>query len=126
MVSPELVRSGQQALAAVAREAAAGAPLVKCQLLASGFYEALKHELVQAAPADVAERDALMAAAIQCLRVARAAITPAIMLDELERAVLLLQRNPPGSRPLLRVIEGGRSTKPTLAGGGERLRLVPR
>jgi len=95
MVSPELVRCGQQALAAVAREAATGAPLVKCQLLASGFYGALKRELAQVAPADSAVREVLMAAAIQCLRTARVAISPSAMLEELEQAVVMLQ----GRRP---------------------------
>jgi hypothetical protein len=124
MVSPELVRCGQQALAAVAREAATGAPLVKCQLLASGFYEALKHELAQTAPMDVAARDALMAAAIQCLRTARAAISPTAMLEELERAVIMLEGHRSTPRPLLRVIEGGRSCKPPLATPAQRLRGV--
>jgi hypothetical protein len=124
MVSPELVRCGQQALAAVAREAATGAPLVKCQLLASGFYEALKHELAQTVPADVAARDALMAAAVQCLRTARAAISPTAMLEELERAVIMLEGHRPTPRPLLRVIEGGRSCKPPLATPAQHLRGV--
>ena len=124
MVSPELVRSGQQALAAVAREAATGAPLVKCQLLASGFYEALKHELAQTAPMDVAARDALMAAAIQCLRTARAAISPTAMFEELERAVIMLEGHRSTPRPLLRVIEGGRSSQPPLATPAQRLRGV--
>jgi hypothetical protein len=42
---PKGPRGGQKALAAVATNAASGAPLVKCQLLASEFYEALKREL---------------------------------------------------------------------------------
>src|SRR5436305_14748912 len=109
MVSPELIRCGQQALAAVAKAAATGAPLVKCHLLASGFYEALKLELAQAAPTDVAAREVLMTAAIQCLRTARAAMSGAAMLEELERAVIMLEGHRPSARPFLRVIEGGRS-----------------
>jgi len=124
MVSPELLRCGQQALAAVAREAATGAPLVKCQLLASGFYEALKRELAQAAPADAAMREVLMAAAIQCLRTARASISPSAMLEELEHAVIMLQRYPPAPRPFLHVIEGGRSGMPPVEKPAGRLRGI--
>jgi hypothetical protein len=41
----DLTEVGQEAIAAVSRGVADGAPLVKCQLLAFGFYEALRHEL---------------------------------------------------------------------------------
>ena len=44
----DLTEMGQEAIAAVSRGIADGAPLVKCQLLASAFYEALRHELRQA------------------------------------------------------------------------------
>jgi len=124
MVSPELLRCGQQALAAVAREAATGAPLVKCQLLASGFYEALKRELALAAPADAAVREVLMAAAIQCLRTARVAISPSAMLEELERAVVMLQGRRPTLRPFLHVIEGGRSGMPPIEKPAQHLRGI--
>jgi hypothetical protein len=40
----DLTELGQDAIAAVSRGVADGAPLVKCQLLASAFYEALRHE----------------------------------------------------------------------------------
>jgi hypothetical protein len=40
VVPSHLLEVGQQALTAVAISAAGGAPLVKCQLLASDFYEA--------------------------------------------------------------------------------------
>ena len=40
----DLTELGQEAIAAVSRGVADGAPLVKCQLLASAFYEALRHE----------------------------------------------------------------------------------
>jgi hypothetical protein len=42
----------------VARGVADGAPLVKCQLLASAFYEALRHELRKA---DATKRSTLFA-----------------------------------------------------------------
>jgi hypothetical protein len=124
MVSPELLRCGQQALAAVAREAATGAPLVKCQLLASGFYEALKRELAQAASADAAVREVLMAVAVQSLRTARASISPSAMLEELERAVTMLQGYRSTPRPFLHVIEGGRSGVPPLEKPAQRLRGI--
>jgi hypothetical protein len=124
MVSAELLRCSQQALAAVAREAARGAPLVKCQLLASGFYEALKRELAQAAPADAAVREVLMAAAIQCLRAARTSISPSAMVEELEQAVIMLQGRRPTPRPFLHVIEGGRSGMPPLEKPARRLRGI--
>ena len=124
MVSQELVRCGRQTLAAVAREAATGSPLVKCQLVASSFYEALKRELVQTAPGDVAARDAMMAAAIQCLRAARAALSPSAMVEEFERAVIMLEEHRPTQRPFLRVIEGGRSGKLPLARPAQHLRAL--
>ena len=44
----DLTELGQEAIAAVSRGVVDGAPLVKCQLLASAFYEALRHELRKA------------------------------------------------------------------------------
>ena len=113
-MSSELIELGQQALAAVATSVARGAPLVKCQLLASRFYEALRHELRQASEAGVAKRAMLIAAANQCHRTATASITPDGMLDELKRAIELLQvDNAPHAQPrlraMLRVIQGGLS-----------------
>jgi hypothetical protein len=45
VVPATLVELGEQALVEVADSIARGAPVVQCQLLASGFYEALKNEL---------------------------------------------------------------------------------
>jgi hypothetical protein len=47
-MSSDLTELGQEAIAAVSRGVADGAPLVTCQLLASAFYEALRHELRKA------------------------------------------------------------------------------
>jgi hypothetical protein len=124
VVSPELIRCGQQVLAAVARESATGAPVVKCQLLASAFFEALKHELAQTSSADVAARQALVAAAVQCLRTARAAISPKAMLEQLQQAVIILEGNRAAPQPFLRVIEGGRSDKSPLPAPAQRLRGI--
>jgi hypothetical protein len=57
----DLTEMGQEAIAAVSRGIADGAPLVKCQLLASAFYEALRHELRQA---DATKRSGLLAGLI--------------------------------------------------------------
>jgi hypothetical protein len=109
----DLTELGQEAIAAVSKGVADGAPLVKCQLLASAFYEALRHELRQA---DATKRSTLLAVTRQCHRGAAANISPVQALHELKRAVDLLQPAMPGSetvqpvarsRPVLRVIQGG-------------------
>jgi hypothetical protein len=114
-MSSELTELGQQAIAAVSKGVADGAPLVKCQLLASTFYEALRHELRKA---EANKRGSLLAVPDQCHRSAAANISPLRALVELKRAVDLLQavtpayppgEPPPRSRPVLRVIQGGRS-----------------
>ena len=93
-----------------------GAPLVKCQLLASAFYEALRHELRKA---DATKRSSLLAVTHQCHRSAAANISPVQALHELKRAIDLLQPVIPAretvqpvarSRPVLRVIQGGLSS----------------
>ena len=112
-MSPELLKLGQEALAAVAKGVAAGAPLLKCQLLASRFYEALRHELREWPKADLARRNTLSAAADQCDRAAIQMSTPSGLLEELKGAIDLLQADipvpRPQARPVLRVIEGGLS-----------------
>jgi hypothetical protein len=115
-MSSDLTELGQQAIAAVSKGVADGAPLVKCQLLASAFYEALRHELRKA---DTAKRSTLLAVTDQCHRSTAANISPVQALHELKRAVDLLQPLIPGSetvqpvprsRPVLRVIQGGLSS----------------
>jgi hypothetical protein len=112
----DLSELGQEAIAAVSKGVADGAPLVKCQLLASGFYEALRNELRSA---DATSRSALLAVTHQCHRGAAANISPVQALNELKRAVDLLApvipasetvQPVPGSRPVLRVIQGGLSS----------------
>jgi hypothetical protein len=76
MAPLQLIEIGQRALAAVAAGIAGGAPLVKCQLLASEFYEALKRELRQTFSANKPKHAMLIAAAKQCERVAIANIGP--------------------------------------------------
>jgi hypothetical protein len=115
-MSPELIHLGQQALSAVVSGVARGAPLFKCQLLASQFYEALRNELRESSQADVARRKMLIAAVNQCHRTAIASTTPGAMLQELRGTIDLLQADIPlpeaqlpRSRPTLRLIEGGLS-----------------
>jgi hypothetical protein len=112
----DLSELGQEAIAAVSKGVADGAPLVKCQLLASGFYEALRNELRSA---DATSRSALLAVTHQCHRGAAANISPVQALNELKRAVDLLApvipasetvQPVPRSRPVLRVIQGGLSS----------------
>jgi hypothetical protein len=105
MVSSRLVELGQRAFDTVAAGVARGEPLVKCQLLASEFYEALKREMRQT---PLAQRATLIAAAERC---ECGAIGPGAMLTELGNVLAMLQTPPPGGRPwpALWVIEGGLS-----------------
>ena len=118
MVPAHLIQLGQQALANVTSDVANGAPLVRCQLLASEFYEALKRELRATSELGVVERAMVAAATCLCRHAATASITPDMMLAELRRAIDLLRANispcdqppaPPRPRPILCVIEGGLS-----------------
>jgi hypothetical protein len=116
----DLTELGQEAITAVSTGVANGAPLVKCQLLASAFYEVLRNELRKA---DAAKRSTLLAVTHQCRRSAAANISPLQALQELKKAVDLLQptmpicavsemlQSVPGSRPVLRVIQGGLSSR---------------
>src|SRR6516164_7797779 len=91
MLSDDLIELGQEAVDAVSSGIANGAPLVKCQLLASAFYEALRHELRRA---DETKRATLLAVTDQCHRGAVAHISPNRMLSELRSAIALLQVAP--------------------------------
>ena len=75
MVPSQLIELGQQALTDVRIGVANGEPLVRCQLLASEFYEALKRAL-RAPELSPVERWAVMAAANQCLHAADACTSP--------------------------------------------------
>ena len=113
-----MIELGEQALASVMTNVAGGAPLVRCQLLASEFYEALKRELRATAEMGVVERTMVVAAANRCCHAATVSITADMMLAELRRALDLLQAkispcepspSQPRRRPILCVIEGGLS-----------------
>jgi hypothetical protein len=113
----ELISCGEEAVSAVGSALLAGAPLVKCQLLASRFYEGVKQELAAAGEADGAYSSRLAAAA-QCLRSADRGVSPTAlllhlraavaMLDEAEHAAIM-SRSYERPRPVLRVIQGGLS-----------------
>lgn len=113
MVPSRLIELGQQALTDVRINVAAGEPLVRCQLIASEFYEALKRAL-RSPELSAVERWAVMSAANQCLHAANANITPGAVVLELRAAIAMLQSTEikpprPHARPVLRVIEGGLS-----------------
>jgi hypothetical protein len=105
---------GEQAVAAIAASLARGGPVVKGQLIASRFYEAMQRELKQL-PMHDPTRAALIAASSRCERIAAAKIDPTVLLDELRKALTVLtdeyRSEPPPikGRPVLRLIEGGLS-----------------
>ena len=112
MVPSNLIELGQQAIATVTTNVRDGAPLVRCQLLASEFYEALKRELRATSQLGVIERGIVAAAANHCRHAANTSISPGVMLGELRSALAFLEYSPPvvpptRSRPVLRVIQGG-------------------
>jgi hypothetical protein len=118
VVPAHLIELGQQALANVTSDVAGGAPLVRCQLLASEFYEALKRELRATSELGDIERAMVAAATALCCHAATANITPELMLAQLRRAMDLLRANlspceppklQPRRRPILCVIDGGLS-----------------
>ena|SRR5215831_9128548 len=106
---------GEQVVAAVAASLARGGPVVRGQLIASRFYEAIQRELRQL-PIHDPNRAALIAASDRCQRIG-AANNPGALLDELRKAIAVLEANehapvPPTRlkvRPILRLIEGGLS-----------------
>ena len=115
MALSQLKELGEQAIVAVAASLACGGPVVKGQLIASRFYEALRHELKQS-PMHDTKRAALMAASDRCERIASASINPNALLNELKGVIAVLQADqgatvppPTRARPVLRVIEGGLS-----------------
>jgi len=106
---------GEQAVAAIAASLARGGPVVKGQLIASRFYEAMQRELRQL-PIHDPKRVALIAASNRCERIAAASINPAALLDEIRKAIAVLEADthpsvspPTKARPVLRLIEGGLS-----------------
>jgi hypothetical protein len=110
----QLRELGEQAVVAVAASLVDGEAVLKAQLIASRFYEALRHELEESLMDD-AKRAALTAASDRCERIAAASTHSTALLDQLRNAVAVLQADtdtsppPTRTRPVLRVIEGGLS-----------------
>ena len=115
MALSRITEIGEQAVAAVAASLARGGAVIKGQLIASRFYEAMQRELKQL-PIDDPKRAALIAASDRCERIAAAKINPTVLLDELRKSLAVLsddhlsQPVPIKRRPVLRLIEGGLST----------------
>ena len=116
MALSQLRELGEQAVAAVAASLVDGGAVLKAQLIASRFYEALRHELEES-PMDDAQRAALTVASDRCERIAAASINPKALLDEFRKAIAVLEDDihplvspPTKARPVLRVIEGGLSS----------------
>jgi hypothetical protein len=114
VVPSHLIRLGAQALADMTANVARGEPLVRCQLLASQFNEALKRELLTTSELGPIERSMVVAAANHCRHAASASISPPAMLAEVRSAMASLQFRAPipplrTQRPVLRVIDGGLS-----------------
>src|SRR5262245_16120752 len=86
----QLKELGEQAIVALAASLACGGPVVRGQLIASRFYEALPIALKHA-PIHDAKRAALIAASDRCERIAAATINPSAMLDELRKAIAVLE-----------------------------------
>ena len=78
----QLKELGEQAIVAVAASLVEGGAVLKAQLIASRFYEALQHELEESSSRDEAKRAALIAASDRCERIAAARINPTALLDD--------------------------------------------
>ena len=116
MALSQLKELGEQAIVALAASLAGGGPVVRGQLIASRFYEALRRELKHS-PIHDTKRAALIAANDRCERIAAASINPSALLDELTKAIAVLEADIPPSepppargRPVLRLIVGGLSS----------------
>jgi hypothetical protein len=94
----QLKELGEQAVAAVAASLVDGGAVLKAQLIASRFYEALRHEL-EVCFMDDAKRAALTAASDRCERIAAASINSTALLDQLKNAVAVLQADTDTSPP---------------------------
>jgi hypothetical protein len=107
---------GEQAVAAISASLTDGGPVLRGQLIACRFYEAMQRELRHLPPLDP-KRSALIAASERCERIAAATTNPTALLDELRKAIGGLRADadasapapPPRARPVLRLIEGGLS-----------------
>ena len=113
----DLLDLGRSTVAKVARRVANGDCSFSCQLLASGFYETLRHELKRT-PSFLPKHALLALAVERCERAAKPGASPSTILAELNIAVAMLDRartagdvapTRPQGPPKLRVIQGGLS-----------------
>jgi hypothetical protein len=88
----QLRELGEQAVAAVAASLLDGGAVLKAQLIASCFYVAVRHELEESSMDD-AKRVALIAASDRCERIATASINLTALIDELRKAIAVLEAN---------------------------------
>ena len=117
MIASRLIELGEQALATAVTDVSTGEPLVRCRLLSSEFYRALKRELRSTSKVGPVGRRKLAAAANLFCHAITANIGQHVMLKELERTIDLLKVDiptcdrlaKPRLKPILRVIEGGLS-----------------
>jgi hypothetical protein len=117
VIASRLIELGEQALATAVTDVSTGEPLVRCRLLSSEFYRALKRELRSTSKVGPVGRRKLAAAANLFCHAITANIGQYVMLKELERAIDLLKVDiptcdrlaKPRLKPILRVIEGGLS-----------------
>jgi hypothetical protein len=108
---------GEQAIVAVAASLSRGGPVIRSQLIASRFYEAVQRELKRL-PMHDSKRAALIAVSDRCGRIATANINPSALLNELRNAIVVLEADtypsmsspPTKARPVLRLIVGGLSS----------------
>jgi hypothetical protein len=116
VVVSRLKEIGEQAIVAVAASLSRGGPVIRSQLIASRFYEAVQRELKRL-PIHDSKRAALIAVSDRCERIAAANINPSALLDELRHAIAVLEADthpsvspPTRARPILRLIQGGLSS----------------
>jgi hypothetical protein len=111
LLSTRRQEDAEEALIAVTRCVTRGEPFVRCQLLASLFYEELLRQLRECP--DHSDRVILGTAAVQCGRAAIASATSGDLIRGLRSAIAALLKDPgpsaSPSRPVLRVIQGGLS-----------------
>ncbi|HEY0439094.1 MAG TPA: hypothetical protein VGD36_03400 [Xanthobacteraceae bacterium] len=106
IVSAEIIELGRETLSTIAAARAAQAPQVRCQLLASRFFEALKQELARTPISEPAKFGQLAAAVDQCRRIADPGMGPEAALGLLRATLLTLSAGAP-LRPRLQLIQGG-------------------
>jgi hypothetical protein len=105
-------RIGREVVEELREELRGQSRLVRMQLLASRFYEALKAELAATSPHDKQRLGQLTAALDQCRRVSQNGVSPPFILAAVRAAVSVATAPGlpvPEQRQPLQVIQGGRA-----------------